>query len=111
MTVHELCLTRPHTTRLAGSHTTERPSTLQQLLQLVTTVWARRGGAVQRDGAGAGASAQRWRCSARCISRPAGEMQCGSSSEPVEEAVGAGEAELVPAAAIGPARGGRGGET
>ena len=48
---------------------------------------------------------------ARCISRPAGEMQCGSSSEPVEEAVGAGEAELVPAAAIGPARSGRGGET
>ena len=72
-----------------------------------------RGCAVQVvGGAGASASAHRWLSSARCISRPAGERQCGSSSEPVEEAVhvAAGEAELVPAAAMnGPS--GRGGET
>ena len=71
---------------------------------------ARTGLCCASGGAGTSASAHRWLSSARCISRPAGERQCGSSSEPVEEAVAAGEAELVPAAAMnGPS--GRGGET
>ena len=57
---------------------------------------ARTGLCCASGGAGASASAQRWLSSARCISRPAGERQCGESSEPVELAA-AGEAELVPA--------------